>query len=68
MSVFIVVVVSLGGLVVILPLIFQDQVRTPAAPNTAAQITPAPHAAKLNTDIEALDADLHGLARARSRP
>jgi cytochrome c oxidase cbb3-type subunit 2 len=31
MSVFIVVVVSLGGLVEILPLIFQDQVRTPAA-------------------------------------
>jgi cytochrome c oxidase cbb3-type subunit 2 len=30
MSVFIVVVVSLGGLVEILPLIFQDQVRTPA--------------------------------------
>jgi len=30
MSVFIVIVVSLGGLVEILPLIFQDQVRTPA--------------------------------------
>ena len=30
MSVFIIVVVSLGGLVEILPLIFQDQVRTPA--------------------------------------
>jgi cytochrome c oxidase cbb3-type subunit 2 len=30
MSVFIVLVVSLGGLVEILPLIFQDQVRTPA--------------------------------------
>jgi len=30
MSVFIVVVVSLGGLVEILPLIFQDQVRVPA--------------------------------------
>ena len=30
MSVFIVVVISLGGLVEILPLIFQDQVRTPA--------------------------------------
>jgi cytochrome c oxidase cbb3-type subunit 2 len=30
MSVFIVVAVSLGGLVEILPLIFQDQVRTPA--------------------------------------
>jgi cytochrome c oxidase cbb3-type subunit 2 len=30
MSVFIVVVVSLGGLVEILPLVFQDQVRTPA--------------------------------------
>lgn len=29
MSVFIVIVVSLGGLVEILPLIFQDQVRTP---------------------------------------
>jgi cytochrome c oxidase cbb3-type subunit 2 len=30
MSVFIVIAVSLGGLVEILPLIFQDQVRTPA--------------------------------------
>ena len=30
MSVFIVVAVSLGGLVEILPLIFQDQVRTPS--------------------------------------
>jgi cytochrome c oxidase cbb3-type subunit 2 len=30
MSVFIIIVVSLGGLVEILPLIFQDQVRTPA--------------------------------------
>ena len=30
MSVFVVVVVSLGGLVEILPLIFQDQVRTPS--------------------------------------
>jgi cytochrome c oxidase cbb3-type subunit 2 len=30
MSVFIVVVVSLGGLVEILPLVFQDQVRTPS--------------------------------------
>ena len=30
MSVFIVIVVSLGGLVEILPLIFQDQVRVPA--------------------------------------